>query len=46
MSARVLPLRGALEITTANGVHRIKPRNEIEQYGGVGSAFDRLAGAS
>ena len=44
MSARVLPLQGALEITTANGVHRIN-RNEIEQYGGGGSAFDRLAGA-
>jgi len=43
MSARMLPLEGALEITTANGVHRIN-RTEVDQYAGGGNAFDRLAG--
>lgn len=44
MSARMLPLEGALEITTANGVHRIN-RTEVDQYAGGGSLYDRLAGA-
>jgi hypothetical protein len=43
MSARMLPLEGALEITTANGVHRIN-RTEVDQYAGGGNAFDRLEG--
>ena len=44
MSARMLPLEGALEITTANGVHRIN-RTEVDQYAGGGSLYDRLVGA-
>ena len=44
ISARVLPLEGALEVTGANGVHRIN-RTEVEQYAGAGSLFDRLMGS-
>ncbi len=43
MSARMLPLEGALEITTAQGVHRIN-RTEVDQFAGGGNLFDRLAG--
>lgn len=43
ISARMLPLEGALEVTTANGVKRIN-RTEVDQYAGGGSLFDRLAG--
>jgi hypothetical protein len=43
MSAQVLPLEGALEITTAQGVHRIN-KTEVEQYAGAGSLFDKVAG--
>jgi len=43
MSARMLPLEGALEITTANGVHRIN-RTEVDQYAGGGNLYDQLAG--
>jgi hypothetical protein len=38
-----VPLQGALEITTAQGVHRIN-RTEVEQYGSAGSLFDRISG--
>jgi hypothetical protein len=43
MSAQMLPLEGALEITTAQGVHRIN-RTEVEQFAGAGSLFDRVQG--
>lgn len=43
MSAQILPLEGALQITTAQGVHRIN-RTEVEQYAGAGSLFDRIQG--
>jgi hypothetical protein len=42
-AVKIVPLQGALEITTAQGVHRIN-RNEVDQYGGGGDAYDRLAG--
>ena len=42
-AVKIVPLQGALEITTAQGVHRIN-RTEVDQYGGGGSAYDRLAG--
>lgn len=42
-AVKIVPLQGALEITTAQGVHRIN-RNEIEQYGSAGSLYDKLAG--
>jgi len=38
-----VPLQGALEITTAQGVHRIN-RTEVEQYASAGSLFDRISG--
>jgi hypothetical protein len=40
---KIVPLQGALEITTAQGVHRIN-RNEVDQYGGGGDAYDKVAG--
>lgn len=43
VSAQVLPLEGALEITTAQGVHRIN-RTEVDQYAGGGSLYDKVAG--
>jgi hypothetical protein len=43
MSAQMLPLEGALQITTAQGVHRIN-RTEVEQYSGAGNLYDRVAG--
>ena len=43
MSAQVLPLEGALAITTAQGVHRIN-RTEVDQYAGAGNLYDRIAG--
>jgi hypothetical protein len=43
MSAQMLPLEGALEITTAQGVRRIN-RTEVDQYAGGGSLFDKVAG--
>jgi hypothetical protein len=43
VSAQVLPLQGALEITTAQGVHRIN-RTEVDQYAGAGSLWDKVAG--
>lgn len=42
-AVKIVPLQGALEITTAQGVHRIN-RTEVDQYGGAGSLYDRLAG--
>lgn len=43
MSAQVLPLEGALAITTAQGVHRIN-RTEVDQYAGAGNLYDKIAG--
>lgn len=43
MSAQVLPLEGALAITTAQGVHRIN-RTEVDQYSGAGNLYDKIAG--
>lgn len=43
MSAQVLPLEGALAITTAQGVHRIN-RTEVDQYAGAGDLYDRIVG--
>lgn len=43
MSAQILPLEGALQITTAQGVHRIN-RTEVEQYAGAGSLYDKIQG--
>jgi hypothetical protein len=43
MSAQMLPLEGALAITTAQGVHRIN-RTEVDQFAGGGSLYDRIAG--
>lgn len=42
-AVKIVPLQGALEITTAQGVHRIN-RTEVDQYGGAGDAYDKLAG--
>lgn len=42
-AVKIVPLQGALEITTAQGVHRIN-KTEVEQFGGGGSAYDKLAG--
>ena len=43
-AVKIVPLEGALEITTAQGVHRIN-RTEVDQYGNAGSYFDRITGA-
>jgi hypothetical protein len=43
MSAQMLPLEGALQITTAQGVHRIN-RTEVDQFQGAGSLFDKIQG--
>jgi hypothetical protein len=43
MSAQMLPLEGALAITTAQGVHRIN-RTEVDQFSGGGSLYDKIAG--
>jgi hypothetical protein len=40
---KIVPLQGALEITTAQGVHRIN-RTEVDQFGGAGNLYDKLAG--
>ena len=42
-AAQMVPLAGALEITTASGVHRIN-RTEVDQYAGGGSLYDRVVG--
>ena len=42
-AVKIVPLEGALDIVTAQGVHRIN-RTEVDQYGGAGSLFDRIAG--
>ncbi len=42
-AVRIVPLEGALQITTSQGVHRIN-RTEVEQYGSAGSIFDRIQG--
>jgi hypothetical protein len=42
-AVKIVPLQGALEITTAQGVHRIN-RTEVDQFGGAGSLYDKLAG--
>jgi len=42
-AVKVVPLQGALEITTAQGVHRIN-RTEVDQLAGAGSLYDKLAG--
>jgi hypothetical protein len=39
----MVPLEGALEITTANGVKRIN-RTEVDQYAGAGSLYDKVHG--
>lgn len=43
-AVRMVPLEGALEITTSQGVHRIN-RTEVEQYGSAGNLFDKIKGA-
>jgi hypothetical protein len=43
-AVKIVPLEGALEITTSQGVHRIN-RTEVEQYGGAGSLWDKINGA-
>jgi len=43
-AVKIVPLEGALEITTAQGVHRIN-RTEVDQYGNAGNYFDRITGA-
>jgi hypothetical protein len=43
-AVKIVPLEGALEITTSQGVHRIN-RTEVEQYGGAGTVFDKIHGA-
>lgn len=43
VAAEAIPLEGALNITTAQGVHRIN-RNEIDQVAGAGDIFDRIMG--
>lgn len=43
-AAQMLPLAGALEITTAAGVHRIN-RTEVDQYAGAGAIYDRVYNA-
>jgi hypothetical protein len=43
-AVRIVPLQGALEITTAQGVHRIN-RTEVDQYGSAGSIFDKILGS-
>lgn len=43
MSGQMLPLEGALAITTAQGVHRIN-RTEVDQYQGGGTLYDSVAG--
>jgi hypothetical protein len=40
---KIVPLQGALEITTAQGVHRIN-RTDVDQFGGAGNLYDKLAG--
>ena len=42
-AVKIVPLQGALEITTAQGVHRIN-RTEVDQYGGAGSLLDHIEG--
>jgi hypothetical protein len=42
-AVRIVPLEGALEITTSQGVHRIN-RTEVEQYGQAGNWYDRIVG--
>jgi hypothetical protein len=42
-AVKIVPLQGALEITTAQGVHRIN-RTEVDQFGGAGNLYDKLAG--
>lgn len=42
-AVKIVPLQGALEITTSQGVHRIN-RNEIDQFAGAGSLFDHIQG--
>jgi hypothetical protein len=42
-AVKIVPLEGALEITTSQGVKRIN-RNEIEQISGAGSLFDKIKG--
>lgn len=42
-AVRIVPLQGALEINTAQGVHRIN-RTDIDQVAGAGSWFDKVNG--
>lgn len=42
-TVKIVPLEGALEITTSQGVHRIN-RTEVEQYGSPGSILDHIIG--
>ena len=42
-AVKIVPLQGALEITTAQGVHRIN-RTEVDQLAGAGSLYDKVAG--
>jgi hypothetical protein len=43
VSANVLPLEGALDITTTAGTKRIN-RTEVDQVAGAGSLYDKIAG--
>lgn len=43
MSGQMLPLEGALAITTSQGVHRIN-RTEVDQFQGGGTLYDSVAG--
>lgn len=43
-AVKIVPLEGALEITTSQGVHRIN-QTEVAQYGGAGTIFDKIHGA-
>lgn len=40
-AVKMVPLEGALEITTSQGVHRIN-KTEVEQYGEAGGIWDRI----
>lgn len=42
-AVKIVPLEGALEITTSQGTKRIN-RTEIEQYASAGSLFDKIKG--
>jgi hypothetical protein len=43
MAFKVLPMEGALQLATAQGVHRIN-RTEVDQIAGAGDLFDKING--